>query len=284
MTTPPLPLSNVLKGTEQGARLLKLLALRLVSLLIVQGPAGCGKTRFWKNVAKAHDGIFLCACQSWATRARMRDAQSMLRDLLQALGGYTDGVFGVHQLYQEVKNRIEQSGILLICIDEADYLTVRLLDILRDLGDETGVGVICLSVTNLPALLATGVPYIETITTRMMRVEFSRPNLSDALLLARQIETISIHRDLAAFCLRASGGSVRVLTTIFEELENAAVNAGLQGALNLKKCLESGLDPIAALNDLMQAQAGTRSKPEQSGEERAVEDVVALARKAAMAA
>lgn len=280
------PISNVIKGTEEGARFLKLLALRLVSLLIVRGPAGCGKTHFWKTFIREHDGIFVRASQSWSTRARMRDAQSMLRDLLKALGGYTEGVFGVHVLYQEVKNRIDQAGILLICVDEADYLNVSLLNVLRDLADETGVGIICLSVTNLAALLASGTPYIETITSRMMRVvEFVRPNLNDALVLARQsVEGISIQRDLAAFCLRAGRGSVRGLIRIFEELETAAVNAGLEGALSLKKCLELELDPIAALNEAMQAEAGTQSKPQQSAEEQAVESVVDLARKAAMTA
>jgi len=217
------------------------------SVILWKGPTGTGKTSVAELAINKWGG--------WYWRARqVSTIRSMLSELLTALGGcHLDYL---HQrtasLYERLRNQLLEVRPALLAVDESDYLVRRIahhdmLNVLRDLADDTGAIIIFISVTQLAQHLATPGPFLETISSRVCaQVEFKRPSLADAEILARELlEGVKFDRDLISFCLRASAGSIRPLLRLYAEIERGAKWAGLSGSLSLAKCAALGLGKVS---------------------------------------
>ncbi len=119
-------------------------------------------------------------------------------------------------------------------IDEADYLSRNrgrhdLLDVARDIYDESGSSIIFISVTHLAKRLAAPAGYRETVTSRIgARVKFERASIADATLLARELlEGVEFDRDVVTYCVHDAAGSLRVLLNRYAEIEKLAQAAGV---------------------------------------------------------
>jgi hypothetical protein len=126
-----------------------------------------------------------------------------------------------------------------------------LLNLFRDVSDETGCLIVFLSVGRLAARFLRPTPFTETITSRLAaRIEFRPPNMKDAMLLASElVEGVRFEPNLVGACLSASSDSLRALLSIYAEIESAARSAGVTGNLSVEKSEQlrafAGFAPIS---------------------------------------
>jgi DNA transposition AAA+ family ATPase len=213
----------------------------------VSGAAGTGKSCCARSIAAKY-GFPL-----W--RLHTADSErAMLSGLLHEVIGWSCDLHRIDELYlrlvQEVRPQPQLSAryreVRCILIDEGDCLDQSprfvKLNILRDLADESGATVVIFSTAALARRLQTPSPYLKQVTSRIVgRIEFQRPNLRDAMKLAELVEGVVFERDLVAACLGASRGSIRPLMAIYQRIETAARDAGIDDALDLERAVKCGI-------------------------------------------
>jgi Cdc6-like AAA superfamily ATPase len=197
-------------------------------MLLVQGPAGSGKTETIRKLVVREGGLIIRACAHW-------NAKTFLQSLLEALRGqvFEDHVPSMEMMYSLVRRQIRAASPNVIAIDESDCLAGRhsrwhLLNIARDIYDDLGVPLVFISVTALAWYLATpGDGFSETISSRIAAtVRFERATAKEAQQLARELVEVSLSADLVDFCLKRANGSIRLLVSIFTEIEALVKAAG----------------------------------------------------------
>jgi hypothetical protein len=180
--------------------------------------------------------------------------------------GWTPEEHTIQDLYQRLVRELrglscrtlgKEPAALLTLIDEADYLvhgtSHPLLNITRDVGDESGHGIIYLSTTNhvFDRRLATPTAFTAQVSSRIIdRVNFDRPSLAQAALFAKQVEEVTFEPDLVRWCWTASrraleGGSLARLQAIYQAIEADAKAAGVTGTLGFSRCAELGLGGVS---------------------------------------
>jgi DNA transposition AAA+ family ATPase len=242
---------NAIRGSEAIERALSEKQLgpgngrRIVS---IEGPAGTGKTAFMKRILPDHKGVMVRACETW------KSPRPMLSDVAFETNGYYVAERSVHDLLVRVTEDLICREVKVLVFDEADYFEsggrFELLNLARDISDITRCLIILLSVDRLAARFARPGPYTATVTSRLAaRVQFRRASLDDALLLAKGLLEIAFEEDLIADCLARSEGSLRLLLSLFNEIEGMAIAAGIN-RLSLTKWRQ------------MSALSGLPAKPE----------------------
>lgn len=233
------PTKNVVAGLEAFDLIEHRRTVGTGLLLLVVGPAGCGKTSFGRLIVQQHGGALVRARQTWAPASAMNDS-------LAAIDEFCAGYRSAHEGYRKLVQQVQEKSLSCLVLDEADYL-IRggrhdLLNIFRDLSDETGAPVVFLSVQHLAKRLAAPTAFVETVASRLAaQVRFERPTMADAALLSRELlEGVSFERDLISFLLQAAGGSVRRLISLYADVEAAARSVAVEGNLSLARCEKLG--------------------------------------------
>jgi hypothetical protein len=195
-------------------------------LLSAEGAAGRGKTSTAKHACEQRGGVLVRAREVW------KGPRAMLGDIAHGLCGWHVDIHSTSELYARVAEEIVQKQIGFVVIDEADYCDrggrCDLLNVIRDLSDDTNRPFVFLSVSRLAARFLRPTPFTETVTSRLAaRIAFQAPTLKDAALLAAELlEGVTFEADLIGACLHTSGGSLRALLGLYAEVEEAAVSAG----------------------------------------------------------
>jgi hypothetical protein len=103
---------------------------------MIYGAAGIGKTRAAERYQKLHPDCILLRCtESIRQRRPFLRALAMIENVKAPTSGAMDALF------EGVKSRLKNSGRLLI-VDEAQKLDFRTVELIRDLYDLTGIGVV----------------------------------------------------------------------------------------------------------------------------------------------
>jgi DNA transposition AAA+ family ATPase len=213
---------------------------------LFSGVPGMGKTFTATEIAKRYGGvIFVRAQRIWDTAG---SARPLVLGLNEAIKGHSFGA-SLQSAYQNLLIELRSGKISLIIIDEADYLAGRVrtyncpvLDVCRDLADQSGVPFLFISVHNLAHRLTNPSPFLETISSRLAgHAEFKRLSLSDAVKLAALVEDVHLDKGLIGVLLRMARGSIRPLLGLYSQLEIAATKAGVDGDLDLARVQKFGL-------------------------------------------
>lgn len=209
-------------------------------LLLIEGPAGCGKSTFGRLIVRQYGGVLVRARQTWAPSSAMNDT-------LQAVDEHSAGYRSAHEAYLKLAQSVSEKSLPCLVLDEADYLLRGghhdLLNVFRDLSDETEIPIVFLSVQHLAKRLAAPTGLLSAVSSRVAaQVRFERPTLADAALLARELlEGISLERDLISFLLQAAGGSIRRLIGLLGDLEEGTRSAGVEGSIGLLRAEKLGV-------------------------------------------
>jgi hypothetical protein len=212
---------------------------------LLHGPSGSGKTFTWRemlaqHVAEGGHGFSLRAREVWPPH-------TMLAHWLEAVAGHDFGLHTPSDLYARLVEVLRKHPGSITVFDEADYLLAGprhpRLNIVRDVADEAGHSVIFISVTSLAHRLQHPSSFTAQIATRVVaEVPFGVIGIADAGLLSRElIEGVELARDAVSACLRASGGSIRMLLRLYARIEQAAAAGGVRGTLNLAQAVRFGL-------------------------------------------
>ncbi len=109
---------------------------------IVYGDAGLGKTRAIKEYAAQNPDVVLIEADLGHT------AKILFSELHRRLG--MDGLGSVHAMFEDVVERLRESGRLII-VDEAEHLPYRALELLRRVYDKAGIGIM---LAGMPRLIS----------------------------------------------------------------------------------------------------------------------------------
>jgi DNA transposition AAA+ family ATPase len=227
---PILPSRNFLLGSESIERMLALGGGPDSSrIVVVEGPAGTGKTTIAKSLAAKYRGIYYSV-------AELETAHTLLGGIDEALNGYSVDEYGQRLWMGRLIGDLEHRHWPLIVLDEGDRLQrvrhgVSLLEVIRDFHDRTRSVIILLSIGHLARRLANPAGgYEEAFSSRVaMRIRFERCVLEDVQLFAqRLLEDVTLDMDLMQYCVEASAGSYRPLIALLSEIEKTAKVAGIR--------------------------------------------------------
>ena len=103
-------------------------------ILLVYGPAGCGKSTALKHYARNNNGVVYVEANVTTNSPRC-----ILKLLLKAMGEDTRGTSD--DMMQRIVETVADTNMLLI-IDEAQHLTEKSFDALRAINDKAHVGIV----------------------------------------------------------------------------------------------------------------------------------------------
>lgn len=103
-------------------------------ILLLYGPAGCGKTTALKHYAENNNGVVYIEADATTGTPR-----AILLTLLESLGGQPVG--STTQVMKNILRELKGTNRLII-IDEAQHLTERSFDTIRAINDKVGVGLV----------------------------------------------------------------------------------------------------------------------------------------------
>lgn len=103
-------------------------------ILLLYGPAGCGKTTALKHYANNNNGVVYI--ESDATTGTPR---AILLTILESIGGQPVG--STTQVMKNILDLLKGTNRLII-IDEAQHLTERSFDTIRAINDKIGIGLV----------------------------------------------------------------------------------------------------------------------------------------------
>jgi len=103
-------------------------------ILLIHGPAGCGKTTALKHYAKSNNGVIIVEAD-----VTIKTPRGILMLILSTMGEDTKGTTSV--MMQRLISKLDGSDKLLI-IDEAQHLGVEAFDAIRAINDKAHVGIV----------------------------------------------------------------------------------------------------------------------------------------------
>nr|DAE70449.1 MAG TPA: putative transposase [Caudoviricetes sp.] len=103
-------------------------------ILLLYGPAGCGKTTALKHYAENNNGVTYIEADATTGTPR-----AILLTLLESIGGQPIG--STTQVMKSILNTLRETNRLII-IDEAQHLTERSFDTIRAINDKIGIGIV----------------------------------------------------------------------------------------------------------------------------------------------
>lgn len=175
-------------------------------LRVIVGPSGVGKTMSIKRLEKEQPGLILIETYKGMTKS------AFLNDLASKVGVLNTGNFD--RTFREVIKAIKSSEAL-ICIDEAENVSVQVVDLIRRIHDFTETGMVLIAQPIFLDMLAQrqrDYAYIYNRTGLPIRVKY----LTDEEV-AKIVNTRYPIGNLKEVFVKASQGIGRDLKTIFFE-------------------------------------------------------------------
>ncbi len=187
-------------------------------LAVLYGPSGYGKT-----VASTFAGLRTQAARIVAKS--IWTAKAMLRDLARELNIPENRRATLIDLYEAILANINAHPRPII-IDEMDYMVRKdLVDLIRDIHDNSNVGIMMIGMEQLPARLRDW----EQFHNRIRRFTPAQPASAEDILLLRDhyCHSVAIADDLAAFFGASCNGVVRRIVNNLKEAQDLALGEGL---------------------------------------------------------
>ncbi len=107
---------------------------------VVTATWGAGKTRTAREYAAAHSGVILIECHY------SFPAKIVLAEIASQIGVEARG--SIHELLVAVCDKLNKTERVLI-LDEAEHLSAPVLDVLRNINDRAGIGIVYLGIPRL---------------------------------------------------------------------------------------------------------------------------------------
>lgn len=185
----------------------------LPGLGLICGKAGMGKTEAAKWYAVQTGCIYLRALSVWSQRV-------MLQEICSKLGHDPEG--SIANMYKQIKSELLSSTQLII-VDETDKLVEsrkwNLLEILRDLHDETGSSFVFIGEANIKNRLAKK----HRLWSRISQiVEFKAISAKEIAFLAHELADLNISDEVAERAVTVTGGDFRDVMVTIASLERVA--------------------------------------------------------------
>lgn len=200
--------SNVTKFRKGSASLINTEKGK-AGMMVVQGPAGRGKTVCAKEWHGNNDSVFLRVWGSWSEAA-------LWRALCHEFCGEKPRSISTSQdLILDEINRLRRT----IIIDEADRLSLRTLDNLRDLHDHTSCPMVWIGEENM----MTKISSMSRTSSRVMQVvKFGPVTPEDIMLYAMQSAALEVTPEACHTLTKIARGSFRLVYGYMLKLEEYA--------------------------------------------------------------
>jgi hypothetical protein len=236
-------LPAVLATFEAIQEAIRVARVNETAIVLISGPSGDGKTEAVTAAAEKFDGAFMIRAHQVMTPFEL--LATWARQIFGCWGSERWSYRLRAELIKELKHR-ECKGRFTV-FDEADYLARsrghELLNIVRDIADETAHPLVLVSVSRLARRLAAASDFTAQIKSRLIgEVHFSSPSIEDAETLAQELLEVPFDSDLIEWCLKRSGQTLRGLIRWFEKFEAAALAAKLR-KVGLRQARGLGLIP-----------------------------------------
>lgn len=204
------------------------------------GRSGRGKTEFAREFAARTGAVYLRVLEDWSPRA-------MLASLCFELNGSEPST--VDRCKRTACEALEASRRLIL-VDEADRLSVGLVEHLRDIHDLSGIPIVLIGEEILfPTLNARRRLWSRVTET----VEFGPIGPEDIMLFAMKAASIRIDADAARAVASRSGGDFRLIWHDVHAIE------GMSRA-NRTDCVDASM-----VNAIPPRRAGSRILPRAAG-------------------
>ena len=202
---------------------------------LVHGRAGRGKTRTAQWYTANHEAVYLRAVTCWST-SELAFMQGLAREL-----GVTSPPHRKGPCFAEVVDALLHHP-RPVFVDELEKLSVRFLDLVRDLSDlSTAPFVLVGEEELLPAMKRNRRVWSRTF----QQIEFKPVGIADLMAYARDAAGLKLEPPVAEVFHKASGGDFRLIrrdilslvqianakgtTTVDPDMARAAVTYGLAG-------------------------------------------------------
>lgn len=182
---------------------------------ILWGAPGEGKTTILAYATNQFNGIFIRARRSWTMT-------SLLESIVTEMGGTVNGRRSKMEDWIE-KKLMESAEERIILVDEADYLFGRsmasndMLDVLRDIYDQTGTPVILAGMENIARRIQEEGRFARRITSW---VEFKGIDLDDARIVADTLCDVTVADDLLAHLHKECKASIGNIVPGLSKIES----------------------------------------------------------------
>jgi len=172
---------------------------------VLIGEAGVGKTTLAKEYTRQNPGVILIEADvSYTTKG-------VFAELHQKCGGNGAGALG--KMKDDIIERLRDSGRLIIC-DEAEFLPVRAIDLLRRIHDKAGIGILFVGLPRLfEGLISKRGDYAYILSRISTKSVMGPLSLEDVSKIVSQGGVTD--PDVCGAFLSASGGNARKLRLIF---------------------------------------------------------------------
>jgi DNA transposition AAA+ family ATPase len=194
---------------------------------LLYGLTGEGKTTAVTYVCNRLDAIYMRARSTWTPR-------TLLQSLVGELG--LAATYSLDPMMQMAVDhlRLNRSPVF---IDEADYLVTShsrpaLIDVMRDLYDETKVPVILIGSGSLERRLQTNSRLAKHRRRISQWIEFRGVTLEDAKKIVAQLAEVEVATDLVTKMFSSSQGNMGALIAAIYKVEEFAALNGLSSISN----------------------------------------------------
>lgn len=178
-------------------------------MAVLRGDAGVGKTLGTTYVAVKTSGVFVRAQRVW------KEA-SMLSKILVELGVKKEHQSMFIQWKQDLVIEMLKKRHRPLFIDEADYLSMSMLDILRDIHDEAKVPVVIICMEDMQQGLLRNPRFARRITHD---IELQPMDTEDARNVMQTVFEAKIADDLFEHLFTLSAGNVGLFTNGLRKVE-----------------------------------------------------------------
>ncbi|MDP1991956.1 MAG: AAA family ATPase [Syntrophales bacterium] len=172
---------------------------------VLIGQTGVGKTTFAKEYTRQNAGVILIEADVSYT------AKGVFSELHQRCGG--NGAASLSKMKDDIIERLRDSGRLIIC-DEAEFLPVRAIDLLRRIHDKAGIGILFVGLPRLfEGLFRKRGDYAYILSRISAKAVMGPLSLEDVSKIVSQGGVTD--PVVCQTFLEASGGNARKLRLIF---------------------------------------------------------------------
>jgi DNA transposition AAA+ family ATPase len=186
--------------------------LNVEGMSLLRGRPGEGKTWGTAFVCNRVNGVFVRALRTWST-------SSMLAAMVNELGGKPSRF--INPMFDFVVKQLKVTRRCLF-IDEADYLTENMIDVVRDIYDLSRRPIVMIGMDDITRSLATNERFMRRIT---QEVHFKPLDSTDTRLVCDDVCTVQVADDLLAKLHTESGGNIGLVSTGLYKIERLAKNA-----------------------------------------------------------